>query len=256
MNREEIEKCTVLRGLVGSTVYGINVADGTEDRDEMGVCIEPMSEVLSLDAPFQQFIYRSAVERTGDHNARSSAGDLDLTVYSLRKYLRLALKGNPTIIGLLFNPQPLVKTTVGQELIDLRRYIISKRAGSAFLGYMKAQRERMQGERGGRHGVRHKHRTEGYDTKYAMHLLRLGLEGIELMRDGWITLPMLDQHKDFLLSVRRGEVTEETVIDYAETYERELKHLLETTTCVRERPNALLVEEWMNQKYEKAWLKK
>lgn len=253
MTREEAEKCTVLRGLVGSTVYGINVADGTEDRDEMGVCIEPMKEVLSLDAPFEQFIYRSAVERTGDHNARSMAGDLDLTIYSLRKYLRLALKGNPTIIGLLFNPEPLVETIVGSELILMRGEIISKRAGGAFLGYMKAQRERMQGERGGRHGVRHKHPGQSYDTKYAMHLLRLGLEGIELMRHGTITLPMHRMHREFLVSVRNGEVDEKTVIYYAETYERSLKELLDTSKAVPEKPNTAFVENWMNQKYEEAW---
>ena len=59
----------------------------------MGVCVEPLSEAMSLWAPFEQFIYRSAAEREGRENARSIAGDLDLTIHSLRKWMRLALKG-------------------------------------------------------------------------------------------------------------------------------------------------------------------
>jgi hypothetical protein len=98
VNRETAERCTILRGLVGSTVHGLNVNDGIEDRDEMGICVEPLEDAMALWAPFEQFIYRSAAEREGRDDARSSAGDLDLTIYSLRKWTRLALKGNPTIM--------------------------------------------------------------------------------------------------------------------------------------------------------------
>ena len=43
MNRETAERSTILRGLVGSTVHRLNVNDGIEDRDEMGVSeVEPI----------------------------------------------------------------------------------------------------------------------------------------------------------------------------------------------------------------------
>lgn len=38
--RELAEPNTILRCLVGSTVHGISVSD-QDDRDEMGVCVEP-----------------------------------------------------------------------------------------------------------------------------------------------------------------------------------------------------------------------
>ena len=79
MNRQTAERCTILRGLVGSTVHGLNVNDGIEDRDEMGICVEPLEEAMALWAPFEQFIYRTAAEREGRDDARSTAGDLDLT---------------------------------------------------------------------------------------------------------------------------------------------------------------------------------
>ena len=79
MNRGTAERCTILRGLVGSTVHGLNVNDGIEDRDEMGICVEPLEEAMALWAPFEQFIYRSAAEREGRENARclTRAGELE-----------------------------------------------------------------------------------------------------------------------------------------------------------------------------------
>jgi hypothetical protein len=46
-------------------VHGLNVNDGIEDRDEMGICVEGLEEAMALWAPFEQFIYRSAAERRG-----------------------------------------------------------------------------------------------------------------------------------------------------------------------------------------------
>jgi hypothetical protein len=53
---------TILRGLVGSSVHGL-VLDGTDDRDEMGVCVEPRRYVVV--GKFGQWVYRSAAEREG-----------------------------------------------------------------------------------------------------------------------------------------------------------------------------------------------
>lgn len=62
---------------------------------------------------------------------RSGPGDLDLVAYSLRKYVRLALKGHPTILLLLFVPAELtlVETELGRELSELAPALLSRRAG-------------------------------------------------------------------------------------------------------------------------------
>ena len=82
-----------LRGSVGSTAHGLHLA-GTDDRDEMGVAVEPPERVIGL-TEFQQHIHRTAEVRlthdpAADQRWRgrtppSQAGDLDLTIYSLRK---------------------------------------------------------------------------------------------------------------------------------------------------------------------------
>ena len=47
--------------------------------------------------------------------------------------------------------------------------------------------------------------VHGYDPKDAMHALRLGLQGIELLTTGRITLPVPEPGGGYLRSIRRGE---------------------------------------------------
>ncbi len=255
MNRAAVERSTILRGLVGSTVHGLNVNDGIEDRDEMGVCIEPLEAAMAVWAPFEQFIYRSAAEREGREGARSMAGDLDLTVYSLRKWIRLALKGNPTILLLLFTPndQLVQCDALGSELRALAPAIISRRVQGPYLGYLQAQRQRLTGER----GQKNIHRPEleemyGFDTKYAMHMLRLGCQGVELLTTGRLSLPMREPERLFLLNVRRGKVSEQECLTRAGELEQELIDLA-TTSPLPEEPDEGRVEKWMIEAYRSRW---
>src|SRR3954463_14276188 len=125
--KDMAEKNTILRVLVGSQVYGLMRTDGHSDRDEKGVCIEPMEAALTLTGEFEQYEYRSAKERTGDSHAKSEPGDLDLTIYSLRKFLSLAVKGNPSIIEMLFvkGEGMLAHDARGLQLQEMAPFIIS-----------------------------------------------------------------------------------------------------------------------------------
>ena len=89
----------ILRSVVGSGVHGIAI-EGTDDHDEMGVYIEPPEWILGVERHREDYIWRTQPE-----GVRSGHGDTDLVLYSLRKYLRLAIKGNPTVMLPLFAPE-------------------------------------------------------------------------------------------------------------------------------------------------------
>ena len=174
-----VARGTILRATVGSTVHGLHHG-GQDDRDEMAVFVEPPEYRLGLKLARQgrkQHPLEHWIERTQPEGVRSGPGDLDLVAYNLRKYLRLALKGHPTVLLLLFVPAELtlVETELGRELRGLRAAILSKRAGRGYLGYLHGQRERLVGTRGQRNVNRPKLvEAHGFDTKYAMHAVRLG----------------------------------------------------------------------------------
>jgi predicted nucleotidyltransferase len=96
---------------------------------------------------------------------------------------------------------------------------------------------------------RHPDRAElearfGYDTKHAMHLLRLLRMGEETLRDGIVRVMRPD--RDWLLGVRDGALEYEEVLRLAAESERRLAELLEDSPLPAEphtdRANSLLVE--------------
>ena len=247
------EQTTILRGLVGSSVHGL-VLSGTDDRDEMGVCVEPCRYVVGF-GEFEHWVYRSAAERESNPGARSRAGDLDLTIYSLRKWTRLALQGNPTVLLLLFLPDDaLVSTTnAGKQLQGLAPCFASRQAGRRFLGYLEAQRQRLVGER----GQRDINRTElveqfGYDTKYAMHMLRLGHQGVEFLESGRLTLPMKDPVRAHLMDVRQGRSNLESVLDECRQLEARLTAMMDSSPLPME-PDFKTIESFVMDTYLTAW---
>lgn len=242
MNRDEAESRAFLRSVVGSTVLGLSV-EGS-DRDEMGICIEPMELAMGVGAPFEQY-----TEDSGD-----------FTIYSLRKWCRLALKGNPTVLGLLWVPSDadtMIRCTAkGSQLRDLAPCFVARQAGNSFLGYLQAQRMRMTGERGhGRHGRPREELVEqfGYDTKYAMHMLRLGFQGVELLQTGRISFPVPEPERLYLLDVRAGRISFQDCLTKAGELEAELKDLIKGGSPFQDQPNSAAVDEWMLRAYIRSW---
>ncbi len=239
-------KGCILRGIVGSTVHGLS-NPGTDDRDEMGVCIEPIEYIAGL-RPFEHWVFRTRPE-----GVPSGPGDLDLTIYGLRKYCRLALKGSPTVLLLLFIDGDLVieRSVLGAELQTLAPAFVSRRAGRAFLGYVDAQRRGLVGER---HATRTRELSDehGYDTKYAMHALRIAHQGRELLSTGRITLPIAEPERSRLLQVRRGEVPLRTVLDRL----HEQSALLEDSILesdLPDEPDRAAVDAFLVDAYQRFW---
>ncbi len=251
---EDVEQRIILRTLVGSSVHGTNVHDGLEDRDEMAVCVEPLSRVIGPTHNFEQFIYRTAAIREGKHDAKSRAGDLDLTVYSLRKWVKLALDGNPTVLLLLFAKPMDPLRMEGMLLQSKADLFASKRAGHRFLGYLQSQKQRLTGER----GQKRVNRPEliekyGYDTKYAMQMLRLGFQGIEYLQTGKLQLPMHESTALYLRNVRNGKYPQDLVVYECGELEDALKHWL-VHSPLPDEPETDKVMEFVQTIYEVHWV--
>ncbi|SKW03899.1 nucleotidyltransferase domain-containing protein [Mycobacteroides abscessus] len=237
---------TILRGQVGSGLHGVTT--GADDRDEMGICIEPPEAVIGLEK-FEQYIYR-----TQPDGARSGPGDLDLCVYSLRKWTRLAAEGNPSVLLMLWIPDDelTVKTQLGVELQAASELFVTKQAGRKFLGYLNSQREGLEGTH-----HRHTNRPElieqyGFDTKYAYHALRLGMQGIQLLVEGKLHLPMVKAHRDALLRVRRGETSLPDVKGWLAYLTWSLEHSI-STASLPDGPDWVRINTWLVDMYQRHW---
>jgi len=246
--RRIAEQGLILQCLVGSGLHGTAV-EGQDDRDEMGICVEPPDYVIGLES-FEQYIFR-----TQPDGARSGPGDLDLVVYSLRKWVRLAAAGNPTVLLPLFvPPEHVVRTTaLGDNLRANADLLISRRAGERFAGYLRSQRDRLLGVRGGRHTNRPElEELYGFDTKYAMHMVRLGVQGVELLETGRITLPIAEPWLTWLRDLRQGRHTKDEALQAAAELEARLDKLVQCSPLPAG-PNVDAINWWLVDAYRRTW---
>jgi uncharacterized protein len=252
-----VEEGTILRGTVGSTVHGLHHG-GQDDRDEMAIFLEPPEFLIGLrlaQSGSSSGLFEHYVERTQPEGARSGPGDLDLVAYSLREWLRLALAGNPTVLLLLFSPPEtlLVCTERGAALRALAPAIVSRRAGPRFVGYMRAQKERLVGTRGQRRVNRPELiEAHGFDTKYAMHVARLGLQGVELLSTGRLTLPLAEPDRSRVMAIRTGQLSLDETLAEIDEIERQLHAAVESSS-LREEPDFEVVNEFPVDSYRERW---
>jgi len=239
----------IFRCQVGSGVHGTAIA-GTDDRDEMGVCIEPHQYIIG-NREFDQYIWRSQPE-----HVRSGAGDLDLTIYGLRKFLRLAMAGNPSILVSLFVPpeEVVLSSPVWDDLMHNLGNILSQQAGERFLGYLREQKKAMLGERSP--GVTRSELIElyGFDTKFAGHAVRLGFQGVELLSMGKITLPMRYYERAVVRAIRQGGYEKSAVLTMIDELDAELRGCLNgPDRILRSEPDWDWANEWLYTTYTRHW---
>jgi predicted nucleotidyltransferase len=190
----------------------------------MGVFVEPPEHVCGLEA-CDHYIYRDQPE-----GVRSQPGDLDLTMYSLRRFCRLAAQGNPSVIMVLWLPAYIARTPAGAGLIGMREAFIGRESGKRYLGYLAAQKAKLKGERSPKVSRPELVEKYGYDTKFAMHALRLGLQGIEVMTHRRLTLPVAEPDLTTLRAVRSGQTSLADALQMIEDAEKRLGELVEACT--------------------------
>lgn len=238
--------CTV----VGSGVHGIALA-GMDDHDEMGIYIEPPDCVLGMQEPAPHYQHRTEPE-----GVRSQPGDVDLVMYSLRRYLRLVTKGSPTALLPLYAPAEsvLFTTPLGDQLRQLTPAIVSQRTTIRFLKYLEDQRRGMLG-----HGKNVPNRPElvakyGYDVKFASHALRLAYQAFELTRTGKLTLPMPPTERAHVRHVKSGGEPMTTVLNEIDRITASTRDLLAWgATPLPKEPELDVVNDWCLRAHREHW---
>jgi hypothetical protein len=138
------------------------------------------------------------------------------------------------------------------DLASNAHRFVSRLAASRFLGYLQAQKAAMTGQAGAHTSRPELVAAHGYDTKYAMHALRLGLQGIEFLTTGRITLPVPEPHRAYLRSIRQGHVPLAEILDAIAGAEEHLARLREHS-AVADQPHRAWVDDWLHRGYLNFW---
>ncbi len=169
----------IFRCVIGSRAYGLETEDS--DTDRRGVYLPPAELHWSLYGVPQQL-----------------ENDATQEVYwELQKFVILALKSNPNVLECLYSPLVETCTPLARRMLDMREKFLSKLVFQTYSGYVASQFKKMQTDIRNRGAVKWKH---------VMHLLRLLLSGIHVLREGLVAVDV-GMHRDRLLSIKRGEVS-------------------------------------------------
>jgi uncharacterized protein len=168
----------IYRCVVGSRAYGLD--EDESDTDRRGIYLPPAEMHWSLYGVPEQL-----------ENAASEE-----CYWELQKFLTLALKANPNVLECLYTPLVEDATPLALELLDMRDAFLSKLVYQTYNGYVLSQFKKLSARLDSGREIKWKH---------AMHLIRLLLAGIVALRKA--TVPVsVEEHRERLLAIRRGEV--------------------------------------------------
>lgn len=116
----------------GSHAYGTNLPEGQSDVDTGGVYLSPVSQIIGLGYDWQDEV---------------SDEKHDTTWYSLKKFMTLLAKSNPTVLEALFIPDRCViyEHPIMTKIKKDRDKYLTKECFNAFVGYAIAQIKKSKG---------------------------------------------------------------------------------------------------------------
>ncbi len=146
----------IYRCIIGSQAYGL--AGAESDIDRRGIYLPTAEMHWSLYGVPEQL----------ENEATQEA------YWELQKFLVLALKANPNVLECLYSPLVEKATPLAQELLGIRSIFLSRLVYQTYNGYVMSQFKKMQADIRNHGQVKWKH---------VMHLIRLLLSGIGVLRD-------------------------------------------------------------------------
>jgi uncharacterized protein len=214
--RHDLYQRVIYRCVIGSRAYGLETEDS--DVDYRGVYLPPANLHWSLYGVPEQ------LEREATQEA----------YWELQKFIVLALKANPNVLECLYSPLVEKQTALAGELLEQRSMFLSKLVYQTFNGYVMSQFKKMQADLRNQGEVKWKH---------VMHLLRLLMSGIHVLEKQEVQV-RVDERRDELLAIRRGEVSWENT----ERLRRDLHVKFEEAfrkTTLPERPDYQRANEFL-----------
>jgi len=124
---------------------------------------------------------------------------IDLVEHEVEKFIRLALAANPNIIEQMWLDEYILEEEEWLWLKSERGSFLSKRLATTYGGYCMAQMRKLRNrEEAGKEGFSSRVRTR--TTKHARHLLRLFIQGQELLATGHLTVRLDEAQRDFVMT--------------------------------------------------------
>lgn len=216
----DVSSHTLLQAVVGSTAYGL--AHEGSDIDRLAVFYYPTEHFFKLTPPQETFVQHEP----------------DVTMHEVGKFVRLALKCNPTILEMLWMPEYEVDTQWGMSLRAMRHSFLSEKyVRNAFGGYAYQQAKRLQNrDKDGKKGF--SSTLQNRTAKHARHCFRLLDQGQQLLETGDMRIRVTNADKLFALGML-------SVPEIVQVFEERYERFQAAMSVLPEHPDTDAVESWL-----------
>ncbi len=174
-----LDRYVIYRCVVGSQAYGL--AREGSDVDRRGIYLPPAALEWSLYGVPEQLESREREE----------------CYWELKKFLVLALKANPNVLECLFTPLVEQSSEIAEAILAKRNIFISNLVYQTYNGYVMSQFKKLEQDL---------RATGELKWKHAMHLIRLLMQGISVLREAHVPV-LVAEHREALLAIRDGKQT-------------------------------------------------
>lgn len=204
----------IYRCVVGSRAFGLDV--DSSDIDRRGIYLPPTRMQWSL--------YGIPEQIENDETQEC--------YWEMQKFLILALKANPNVLECLYTPIVEEQDALAAELLENREKFLSCLVYQTYNGYVISQFRKLEQDL----------RTLGkLKWKHVMHLVRLLLSGITILKEGFVPVKVADERQRFM-AIRNGELAWEEVNEWRLKLHKDFDAAFENTK-LPERPDY----EWCNE---------
>jgi predicted nucleotidyltransferase len=198
----------IYRCVVGSRAYGLDTE--RSDTDIRGIYQAPAILHWSLYGIPEQLENKENQE----------------CYWEIQKFLVLALKANPNVLECLYTPLVETLSPVAEKLLSLREIFLSQLVYQTYNSYVLSQFKKMEQDLRNTGDIRWKH---------AMHLIRLLLSGITVLKEGFVPV-RVENYRSQLLAIRDREISWEDVNQWRLSLHQEFDRAF-SETKLPERPN-------------------
>ncbi len=199
--------------------YGYNLPVHSSDMDYLAVYQAPTRKILSLKKPEETIVFKSP----------------DYQIHEVEKFCNLLLKGNPTVVEMLFTERLMKESAAWQELKKERYRFLTRAVVRACLGF--GQDQLWKARSSAPHGT-------NYKDKWVYHMMRSLLDAKRIARGDAPVVWKEDPDRKYLLAIRNREVEWEKILEDAEAAIKIIESQ-KPWPKVRELPDEDFLDDWL-----------
>jgi predicted nucleotidyltransferase len=183
----------IFEAIVGSRLYGTSTS--TSDMDTKGLYIRDYNDIVPVEDHYfglQNLPKDTVINKI---NGLSGPQKIESVFYSLRKFIELCMKGNPTLIELAFVPDNflLQKNEISEEIMSyVRNNFMTKRTLKSYIGYFLDQK-----------------RGNSDTPKKSSHVYRLGIQALQFSQTGIINPVLTGKELEIAMNIRSNTIDKE-----------------------------------------------